>query len=162
MFLQVSLFCCEFSNMHVILFWTALHAVEDFLCLYQSVAEPEDRAWGNVVWGAVDTTPDSGVKVSSTPSKWLFDITGRPTRTELERVFCRWIYIYLHSKIFSGPLSHGGGRSPPSPHMDPPLISVGWSALNIHRSLSAGDCVRYAMQMNSSFVILNSSFVLEA
>jgi len=105
--------------------------------------------------------PIQGVKVSSKPSKWLFDITGRPTRTELERVFCRWIYIYLHSKIFSGPLSHGG-RSPPSPHMDPPLISVGWSALNIHRSLSAGDYVRYAMQMNSSFVILNSSFVLEA
>jgi len=33
----------------------------------------------------------------------------RTTRTELERVFCRWIYFYFRSKIFSGRLT-GGGR----------------------------------------------------
>jgi len=34
--------------------------------------------------------------------------------SELERVFCRWIYFHLRSKIFFWP-SYGGGRSPPSP-----------------------------------------------
>ena len=39
----------------------------------------------------------------------------RTTWTELEGVFCRWIYFRLRSKIFFLP-SYGGGRSPPSPH----------------------------------------------
>jgi len=28
------------------------------------------------VWDGVDTSPDLGVKMSSKPSKWMFDITG--------------------------------------------------------------------------------------
>jgi len=39
------------------------------------------------------------------------------TRTELDRVFCRWIYFHLRSKIFfwSSYAGRGVGRSPSSP-----------------------------------------------
>ena len=40
----------------------------------------------------------------------------RTTWTELEGVFCRWIYFRLRSKIFFLPSYGGGGRSPPSPY----------------------------------------------
>jgi len=144
----------------VILFWTSLHAVEDFLCLYQSVAEPEDRTWGNGVCGAFDATPDSaGQSVLKTFEMAIRHNRAADTNGIRESFLSLDLYLLTFKDIF---WPSRGGRSPPSPHMDPPLISVGWSALNIHRSLSAGDYVRYAMQMNSSFVILNSSFVLEA
>jgi len=55
----------------------------------------------------------------------------RTTRTELQRVFCRWIYFYLRSKIFFWPSSageEGGAIVPiaPPPPMDPSLTDV-WS-----------------------------------
>jgi len=55
--------------------------------------------------------------MSSKPSKWLFDVTG-----ERERVFCRWIYFHLRSKIFFWP-SYGGGDRP----IAPPWIGHWWS-----------------------------------
>ena len=41
-------------------------------------------------------------------------LNERPTRTGLERVFCRWIYFRLRSKIFF---------LPPFLPMDPPLVT---------------------------------------
>jgi len=60
---------------------------------------------------AVDTSPDLGGKMSSKPSKWLFDIKTWTTWMKLERVFCHWIYFHVRSKIFLWPSY--GGRSPP-------------------------------------------------
>jgi len=60
--------------------------------LQEAVVDPEDRAgMGRGRWGfgmPLIPVPIEWVKMSSKPSKWLFDVT---TRTELERVFCRWI-----------------------------------------------------------------------
>ena len=59
-------------------------------------------------WDAVDTSPDlGGVKLA-------IRFNEQTERTELDRVFCRWIYFHLRSKIFFWP-SYAGGRSPPSP-----------------------------------------------
>ena len=46
----------------------------------------------------------------------------RTTRTESERVFCRWIYFHLRLKTFFA-LLRGGGDRPhrPPPSTDPPL-----------------------------------------
>ena len=49
---------------------------------------------------AVDTSPDLGVKISSKTFEMAIRHNRRTTRTELERVFCRWIYFHLRSKIF--------------------------------------------------------------
>ena len=57
--------------------------------------------------------------MTSKASKWLFDIIGGwYERAKLDRVFCRWIYFHIRSKIFSGPLT---GVREGDPHMDPPL-----------------------------------------
>jgi len=48
----------------------------------------------------------------------------RPTQAELERVFFRWIYFHLRSKIFFW-LSYGGKFAPIVPtRMDPPLAAL--------------------------------------
>jgi len=65
------------------------------------------------VWDAVDTSPDlGGQNVLKT------------SEMESRRVFCRWIYFHLRSKIFFWS-SYGGGQSPPSflTRMDPPLAA---------------------------------------
>ena len=74
-------------------------------------------------WDAVDTNPDLvGQNVLKT-FKMAIQHNRRTTRTELERVLCRWIYSHLRLKIFPGPLAAVRGRSPPSPSppIDPPL-----------------------------------------
>jgi len=59
--------------------------------------------------------PIQGVKMSSKPFSWLFDVIVGQHERNMERVFCRWIYFHLRSKIFFC-ISYGGrGRSPPSP-----------------------------------------------
>ena len=66
-----------------------------------------------------------GVKMSSKPSKWLFDnqYNRRTTRTELESVFCIWMYFHLRSKIFFWPSYRGWSPPSPPPPVDLPLIS---------------------------------------
>ena len=66
-------------------------------------------------WDAVDTWPDlgGGQNVIRTFEMAIWH-NRRTTRTELEKVFCRWTYYNLLStKIFSGSLT-GVGQSPPS------------------------------------------------
>jgi len=54
-------------------------------------------------WDAVDTSPDlGGVKLA-------IRFNEQTARTELDRVFCRWIYFHLRSKIFFWPSYAGGG-----------------------------------------------------
>ena len=54
-------------------------------------------------WDAVDNSPDlGGVKVA-------IRFNEQTARTELDRVFCRWIYFHLRSKIFFWPSYAGGG-----------------------------------------------------
>ena len=48
---------------------------------------------------------DLGVKISSKPSKWLYDIKTRTTWTEL--VFYQWIYFHLRSRNIFMALPHG-------------------------------------------------------
>ena len=59
------------------------------------------------------------------------------TRTELHRVFCRWIYFHLFWEIFSLMLiniflallrGREGGNRPHSPPVDPPLVRVSLKA----------------------------------
>jgi len=95
----------------VILFWTALHAVEDFVCLYQSVAEPEDRAWGNGVWGAVDTTPDSGGQsVLNTFEMAIRHNRAADTNGIRESFLSLDLYLLTFKDIFWPSLSRGGAR----------------------------------------------------
>jgi len=52
-------------------------------------------------WDAVDTSPDlRGQNVLKTFEMMAIRHNRRTTRTELERVFCRWTYFHLRSKIF--------------------------------------------------------------
>ena len=70
-------------------------------------------------WDAVDTSPDlAGQNVPKT-----VEMAIRRDRRERERVFCRWIYFHLRSKIFFWP-SYGGGDRPIAP---PPWIGHWWS-----------------------------------
>jgi len=55
--------------------------------------------------------PIWGVKISQNLRNGYLTRNRRPTRMELERVLCRWIYFHLRSKIFFW--STCGGRSPP-------------------------------------------------
>ena len=64
-------------------------------------------------WDAVDTGPDLRCQNVLTTFETAIRHNRRTTQTELEKVFCRWIYFHLHSKIFFWPSY--GGRSPPSP-----------------------------------------------
>jgi len=60
-------------------------------------------------WDAVDTSSEM-----SRQNLWNGHLTlQQTTRMELERVFCRWIYFHLCSKIFLWPSCRGEGRSPP-------------------------------------------------
>jgi len=52
----------------------------------------------------------------------------RTTRTELERVFCRWIYFHLRSKILSGPLTGGGAIAPIVPYGSATVLAAYHSA----------------------------------
>ena len=67
----------------------------------------------------VDTSPDLGGQ--NVLKTFEMVINRRTTRTELERVFCRWICFHLpvRSWIFFWPSY--GGRSHPPPPRDPPL-----------------------------------------
>ena len=70
-------------------------------------------------WDAVDTGPDlRGQNVLKTV-EMAIRRNRRATRTELQRVFCRWIYFHSRSKIVSGPLTGGVAPTP----MDPPLFA---------------------------------------
>jgi len=84
------------------------------------VADPEDRVRGEGVmgvWDAVDTSPDLGGSQNVFKNfEMAIRHDGQPTRTELEIVFCRWIYFHLRSEIFFWP-SYGGQSPPPHrPH----------------------------------------------
>ena len=66
-------------------------------------------------WDAVDNSPDL---VSQNVLKTFERAIGHnrwTTRTELERVFCCWLYFHSRSKNILLALFRGGGRSPPSP-----------------------------------------------
>jgi len=52
------------------------------------------------VWGVIDTSPDFGGQNVLKTFEIAIRLNERPTRTGLERVFCRWIYFRLRSKIF--------------------------------------------------------------
>jgi len=80
-------------------------------------------------WMPLIPVPISGIKMSSKPSKWLFDmIGGRTTRTELESVFCRWIYFHIRSKIFFWPrFGERGAITPPPPSYG---SAAGWRGLS--------------------------------
>ena len=88
-------------------------------------------------WDAVDR----GVKMSSKPSKWLFNIIGgRRECMELrERVFCLWIYFHLRSKIFSGPRRAIAPPSFPPPDGSATAIAMLNSRQLIKTHLNAGD-----------------------
>jgi len=68
----------------------------DGLMMAGSVAEPEDRTTGERRGSGMPLIPvpikGGGGKMSSKPSKWLFDITGG--RHE-HRFFCRWVYFHF-------------------------------------------------------------------
>ena len=51
-------------------------------------------------WDAVDNSPDVGGQNVLRTLEMAIRHYRRTTRTELERVFCRWIYFHLHTKIF--------------------------------------------------------------
>ena len=76
------------------------------------VADLEDRARGKGLLGAVDISPDIGGQNVLRTFETAIRHNRRPTRTELERVLCRWVYFHLRSKIFSVSLTVGG--SPPA------------------------------------------------
>ena len=54
-------------------------------------------------WNAVDTSPDLGGQNVLTTLEMAIRHNRRTKRTELERVFCRWIYFHLRSKNFFWP-----------------------------------------------------------
>jgi len=90
--------------------------------------------------------------MSSKPSKWLFDIKRRMTWTELERVFCHWIYFHFRSKYISWPSY--GGRSPPSP--PPPWIRhwVGFQSEQVVYMLTTSCCQVYSrLRLCGSYVL---------
>jgi len=68
-------------------------------------------------WDAVDTSPDLAGRNVLKTSEMAIPHDVLTTRTELKRVFHRWIHLDLLSKnIFLALLrGAGGGRSPPSP-----------------------------------------------
>ena len=78
------------------------------LCSLATVSGGSRRScWG--VWGVIDTSPDFGGQNVLKTFEIAIRLNERPTRTGLERVFCRWIYFRLRSKIFFLPpfLPHG-------------------------------------------------------
>jgi len=56
-------------------------------------------------WDAVDTSPDLGGQNILKTFKIAMRCKRRTTRTELERVFRRWLYFHLRSEIIFGPLT---------------------------------------------------------
>jgi len=72
-------------------------------------------------WDAVDTSLDWGGGGQNVLKTFEIAIqhNRRTTRTELQRVFCRWTYFYLPSKYFPGLLR--GVTAPIASSMDPPL-----------------------------------------
>ena len=69
------------------------------LCSLATVSGGSRRScWG--VWGVIDTSPDFGGQNVLKTFEIAIRLNERPTRTGLERVFCRWIYFRLRSKIF--------------------------------------------------------------
>ena len=68
------------------------------------MADPDDRASGRGeegVWDAVDASPKLGGKNVLKTFAMAIRHNKRPTRTELEWVFCRWIYFNLCSKTIA-------------------------------------------------------------
>ena len=61
---------------------------------------------------AVDTSPDLWARGQNVPQNFDMAIwhNRRTTRTELERVFCRWIYFHLRSKNIFLALLRGIGE----------------------------------------------------
>jgi len=80
---------------------------------------------------AVDISRDLGGKMSSKPSKWLFNVKGG----RHERIRESFLSLELFSLKFKNILwPYYGGQSPPSPTMDPSLtgISVRASRIDLH------------------------------
>ena len=80
---------------------------------------------------AVDISRDLGGKMSSKPSKWLFNVKGG----RHERIRESFLSLDLFSLKFKNILwPYYGGQSPPSPTMDPSLtgISVRASRIDLH------------------------------
>jgi len=65
-------------------------------------------------WDARDTSPHQWVQNVLETFEIAIRHNRRTTRTELERVFCHWIYFHLRSKIFSW-LSWGQDDRPNRP-----------------------------------------------
>jgi len=63
-------------------------------------------------WDAVDTSPDLGGQNVLKTFEMAIRYDRRAIRTELERVFCRWMYFYLRSKIVFWLSYRGGGDCP--------------------------------------------------
>jgi len=73
-------------------------------------------------WDAVDTSPDLAGRNVLETSEMVIPHDGQTTRTELERVFHRWIYFDLLSKnIF---LALWWGAIAPIPPMDRPVYGT--------------------------------------
>jgi len=89
---------------------------------------------GKGLLGAVDISPDIGGQNVFRTFETAIRHNRRPTRTELERVFCRWVYFHLRSKIFSVSLTVGG-IAPPLPSMDLPLPDPLPSTGNLRRAV---------------------------
>jgi len=67
------------------------------------------RVCKDVQWDAVDTSRNlRGQNVLKT-FETAIQRNRRTTRTELERVFCHWIYFHLRSKISCGLFTGRGG-----------------------------------------------------
>ena len=69
----------------------------------------------------IQRVPVQGVKMSSKPSKWLFDITGADTNGTRESFLSLDFFLTYVKNIF---LASYGRRSPPSRPMDPPLLQA--------------------------------------
>jgi len=73
-------------------------------------------------WDAVDTSPDLGGQNVLKTFEMAIRHYRRTTWTELERVFCCWIFFTYIEVYFYGPLQGGEGAiAPIAAPMDPPL-----------------------------------------
>jgi len=88
-----------------------------------ALADTEDRARGAKGAGMpLIPVLISGVKMSSKPSNWLFDITGgRRRRKQRELFVAGFIFTYVQKYFFLA-FVRGGGNRPHCP-LDPPLPS---------------------------------------
>ena len=76
-------------------------------------------------WDAVDTSPNLDSQNVIKTFEMAIRHDRRTIRTELERVFCRWMYFYLRSKIVFWLSYRGGGAiARVAFHLDPPLMTA--------------------------------------